>query len=235
MLRMPNCALTPGAFSVSSLASRSRGSNCAAACSKAGSIILQGPHHAAQKSTSTGMSLRVTCLEYVDSVSATDRLVNKGRCHCPQLGRSPSRTAGMRLIASQWGHTICSTSPNKETTTSSIARLPHQPARAQCADLVHEIEVQRGAGEIDLQIVLQPHHHLHAPHAAAGETPVGHAAAAWFQHAHFHQRRDPLGMHASDAAEIAYREIHLFHELAGQRLLHLSSTRHVTPPTLAAD
>ena len=46
--------------SVSSLARRSCGSSMPAACAKAGAIVRQGPHHGAQKSTSTGISLRPT-------------------------------------------------------------------------------------------------------------------------------------------------------------------------------
>jgi hypothetical protein len=37
------------------------GSSCAAACSYAGAIILQGPHQGAQKSTSNGISSRSMC------------------------------------------------------------------------------------------------------------------------------------------------------------------------------
>ena len=60
MLRMPKRAASAWLASVSSLARRTCGSSMPAACAKAGAIVRQGPHHGAQKSTSTGMSLRPT-------------------------------------------------------------------------------------------------------------------------------------------------------------------------------
>ena len=54
---MPNRPPSSGTASVSTFASRARGSSCRAAASNAGAIIRQGPHQGAQKSTSTGISL----------------------------------------------------------------------------------------------------------------------------------------------------------------------------------
>ena len=47
------------------LAKRARGSSSFAARSKIGAIARHGPHHGAQKSTISGMSLRSTCLSNV--------------------------------------------------------------------------------------------------------------------------------------------------------------------------
>ena len=49
---------SPVRASVSSLASRTPGASRAAACSNAGAIIRQGPHHGAQKSTTSGKIAR---------------------------------------------------------------------------------------------------------------------------------------------------------------------------------
>src|SRR4051812_21723840 len=58
-------------------------SPCSAAISsRTGATILQGPHHSAQKSTSTGLSLPSTSLAKLVSVTVTV---------LPAMGRSPSR------------------------------------------------------------------------------------------------------------------------------------------------
>jgi hypothetical protein len=59
MLRMPWARLACGLASVSTLAKRTCGMRRAAS-SKCGAIVRQGPHQGAQKSTSTGTSLRPT-------------------------------------------------------------------------------------------------------------------------------------------------------------------------------
>jgi len=51
-----------GTASLSTLISRTSGSSSVAARSKIGAIAGQGPHQAAQKSTSSGMSLCLACL-----------------------------------------------------------------------------------------------------------------------------------------------------------------------------
>src|SRR3982751_6177665 len=57
-------------------------SPCSAAISsRTGATILQGPHHSAQKSTSTGLSLPSTSLAKLVSVTVTV---------LPAIGRSPS-------------------------------------------------------------------------------------------------------------------------------------------------
>jgi len=70
MLRMPKRAASAWLASVSSLARRTCGSSMLAACAKAGAIVRQGPHQGAQKSTSTGTSLRPTWRSKVAPVSA---------------------------------------------------------------------------------------------------------------------------------------------------------------------
>src|SRR3954447_13359363 len=60
-------------------------SPCSAAISSStGATILHGPHHSAQKSTSTGLSLPSTSLAKLVSVTVTV---------LPAIGRSPSRLA----------------------------------------------------------------------------------------------------------------------------------------------
>lgn len=83
--------------SVLTFASRTLGSSSAAACSKNGAIILQGPHQGAQKSTTKGTSLRVSCRSKVWSVSVMGCPVKNGSLHFPQRGLSPSRALGIRF------------------------------------------------------------------------------------------------------------------------------------------
>ena len=101
------CAAIACSASVSSFARRTPGSSSAAACSKAGAIILHGPHHGAQKSTTTGISFLPMCLEKLSARNSSGRAVNKLPLHFPQHGTSFIRSAGIRLTAAQWGQTIC--------------------------------------------------------------------------------------------------------------------------------
>src|SRR5690349_6938947 len=80
-------------------------------------MVRQGPHHGAQKSTSTGISLRSICFRKRPVERSTGCPVNKGRWHLPQVASSSRRTEGTRLTASQWGQTIC-----KFSMGSSIAQ-----------------------------------------------------------------------------------------------------------------
>ncbi len=57
-----------------------------AICSSAGAICLQGPHHSAQKSTSTGCSAFSTSCSNDSSVTFTMAM-----CTC-SIGRETSRT-----------------------------------------------------------------------------------------------------------------------------------------------
>lgn len=71
MLLIPNFAPKLGTDSVFTFANLIWGSNCKAAASNAGPIILQGPHQGAQKSTKRGMSLRLICFWKLAFVSST--------------------------------------------------------------------------------------------------------------------------------------------------------------------
>jgi hypothetical protein len=61
MLRMPYWAPNACSSSVLTLINRARESMFTLAWAKAGAIALHGPHHGAQKSTTTGTSLLVIC------------------------------------------------------------------------------------------------------------------------------------------------------------------------------
>ena len=78
MLRIANRLPSAGSASVSTLPRRMPGSSRDAACSNCGAIVLQGPHQGAQKSTSSGMSLRASWRSKLALVSATGLPVNSG-------------------------------------------------------------------------------------------------------------------------------------------------------------
>ena len=86
MLRMLKRAARFGWSSVLTFTSRTCGSSCTAACSKAGAIMRQGPHHGAQKSTSTGIWLRAMWRSNPASSSASGAPVNSGWWQLPQSG-----------------------------------------------------------------------------------------------------------------------------------------------------
>ena len=92
------------------LARRTCGSRILAACSYAGAIIRQGPHHGAQKSTTSGMSLRVACMSKSLAVNAIGCPVNSCSWHWPHFEPSTRRMSGTRLMAWHRGHTICRSS-----------------------------------------------------------------------------------------------------------------------------
>lgn len=104
---MPNLAASSGLLSVSTLASRILGSNSWAAWAKAGAIERQGPHHGAQKSTTTGRSFRLVQRSKSFCVNSCGRPQKMGFLHWPQIGASPSRDAGRRLTAEQCEQTRC--------------------------------------------------------------------------------------------------------------------------------
>lgn len=106
ILTIPKRAATVCSSSVFTLASRTWGSSVLAACSKAGAMIKHGPHQGAQKSTTTGMSFRVTWVSKVAFVNVIGCPTNNGPWHRPHLGPSPRRVPGTRLIPPQWGQTM---------------------------------------------------------------------------------------------------------------------------------
>src|ERR1700728_457771 len=110
MPRMPKRAAIVGSSSTLTLAKRARGSSSLAALSKIGAIVRHGPHHGAQKSTISGMSLRSTCLSKVFDVSTIGSPVNSLALQTPHLASEAGRSAGTRLTAEQWGQTAWSDS-----------------------------------------------------------------------------------------------------------------------------
>src|SRR5207247_400015 len=105
ILRTPNCEAMPGWSSVLSLPSLTSGSSSAAARSNDGAITLQGPHHGAQKSTTTGMSLFWVWAVKFALLSSIGWPVNTLFLHRPHFGASAALSRGSRLVVSQWGHT----------------------------------------------------------------------------------------------------------------------------------
>ena len=77
---------------------------------KAGAMLRQGAHHGAQKSTSTGSSLRPTWRSKLPASSSSGRPTNSGWWQRPQLGLAARRSRGTRFTAAQCGQTRCSES-----------------------------------------------------------------------------------------------------------------------------
>ena len=107
ILRIFSCAPIDCSSSVFNFASLTPGERSRDACSKAGAIILQGPHHGAQKSTTTGISLLFICLRKLSAFSVTGSWLNSALRHLPQAGPASSFSAGIRFVVLQNGHTIC--------------------------------------------------------------------------------------------------------------------------------
>jgi hypothetical protein len=85
MERMPKRAATDCTLSVFSFAKRAFSANEAALSSNAGAIILHGPHHDAQKSTTTGISLFATWLSKDASSRSIGFVSRSDPWHLPQL------------------------------------------------------------------------------------------------------------------------------------------------------
>jgi hypothetical protein len=66
----------------------------------------QGPHHGAQKSTSTGIWLRATCFSKRELDSSSGIPVNRALPQVPQTGLCASLANGTRFTASQCGQTM---------------------------------------------------------------------------------------------------------------------------------
>src|SRR5580698_9816128 len=62
---------------------------------------MQGPHHGAQKSTTTGTPLRLKCLSKFAAVSSIGLPSNKDEWHFGQRGASFSRSLGSPTTESQ--------------------------------------------------------------------------------------------------------------------------------------
>lgn len=67
----PNSLASWGSASTSTLTNRAWGSSSCTARSKIGAIARHGPHHAAQKSVTTGTSLRARCCQKRGPLSST--------------------------------------------------------------------------------------------------------------------------------------------------------------------
>src|SRR5712691_4156780 len=98
--RMPNRRDRFGALSLLTLTSLSRPGRSVAICSTMGETIRQGPHHGAQKSTSTG---KVLCSTTAGN-SASLLSVSQGSVapQLPQCG-TPLAVGGTRFILPQFG------------------------------------------------------------------------------------------------------------------------------------
>ena len=78
-----------------------------AASANAGAIILHGPHHSAQKSTSTGSSVACAKRASESPSIAVGVAGSSGSWQLPHLGPSSSRASGTRLRVRQWAQAIC--------------------------------------------------------------------------------------------------------------------------------
>ncbi len=107
---MPNFALAAGAASESTLTNRTC-CICAAALAKFGAIVLQGPHQAAQKSTSTGISVWAMYRGKLASSSAIGVSGNNADLQRAHTGPECNRSCGRRLIVAQFGQTKCMRDP----------------------------------------------------------------------------------------------------------------------------
>ncbi len=99
MLRIPNRRDTFGASSLLTLASLSRPGSSVAIVSTIGETMRQGPHHGAQKSTSTGSELCSTTA----GKSASPLSVNHGKVapQLPQCG-TPVAAGRTRFVLPQF-------------------------------------------------------------------------------------------------------------------------------------
>src|SRR4051794_11535960 len=164
-------------------------SPCSAAISsRTGATILQGPHHSAQKSTSTGLSLPSTSLAKLVSVTVTV---------LPAIGRSPSRRlAGMPTGATGRAVDVC---PGLWTASLPLVEGIGEPAfgihrrrgaRAGrgdglAVDVVDDVaagedavDVGPGGRVLDLDVTLVVELELPGEQLAARVVPDGHEQAA---------------------------------------------------------
>lgn len=104
--RMAKRAAIACSASVSSLPRRTKGSNFAAAALNAGAICLQGPHHAAQKSTSSGIPLLLRCASKLVAPSVTGWASKRAPPQRPHLPPAVSLSRGTRFAVEQVGQMI---------------------------------------------------------------------------------------------------------------------------------
>ena len=98
--RTPNRAWTDGASSTLTLTSLQRPASSLASSSSKGLIVRHGPHHGAQRSTTTGRGLRSATSTKVASSASTTHA--RGCLHWAQRGE-PLAAAGIRLRGAAGG------------------------------------------------------------------------------------------------------------------------------------
>src|SRR5712691_6991271 len=135
---MPKRPAILGAASVSSFANRARVFISAAARSKPGAMAWHGPHHSAQKSTTTGSSVRVTAASKVASLTGTGLPSASGALHLPHTGPSASRSAGTRLRVEHPGQPISKVSSLKHADDGAVRDERFGPPLQQIAVLALE-------------------------------------------------------------------------------------------------
>jgi hypothetical protein len=126
MLLTPKRVAISGIASVLTFARRAMGSSSRAAASNSGAMARQGPHHAAQKSTSTGNSvLPIIRSKASVLLSSMGRPANKGAWQRPQSGKLPaaSRVSGALFSPPQLGQTMM-TLFSKLALRQAIKRAP---------------------------------------------------------------------------------------------------------------
>lgn len=111
ILRIANRLATPGRRSVSTLAISTRPAFCPASRSSSGATMRHGPHHSAQKSTTTGHGASRTSASKSASASTWIGAAGGDRAclQRPHLGCRSSLPNGTRFSAPQCSHldTIC--------------------------------------------------------------------------------------------------------------------------------
>ena len=101
----PYRAASSGALSISTLANLARGSIAIVTWANDGAMARQGPHHVAQKSTTTGMSDRVIWRSNLWPSRSTGEPLNSALWHLPHFAAWAGRSGGIALTASQCGQT----------------------------------------------------------------------------------------------------------------------------------
>ncbi len=135
MLRIRRRDEAAGLASLSTLASTAAPWSSRAACSNWGAIARHGPHHAAQKSTTTGSSLRVTKRSKRESSIAAGLPSSKALPHLPHTGSSRARAASRRLAVLQLGQMTIMPIPGIRETCSVATSSGACPRRARKARL----------------------------------------------------------------------------------------------------
>jgi hypothetical protein len=107
MLRIANRPAVRGLASLSTFTSTARPCSSRAATSNCGAMMRQGPHQAAQKSTTTGSSERATNVSKLLSSNVIGVAGSSGTPQRPHTGSSRNRSPGTRLVAWHWGQATC--------------------------------------------------------------------------------------------------------------------------------